>query len=59
MNTASVLRSRAGRYLRDAAAGIRRAPVEVLATLAVAVGFSWAVEAGDAAFQDWAEVAVS
>ncbi|HUF14080.1 MAG TPA: DUF4153 domain-containing protein [Longimicrobiales bacterium] len=57
--TAATLGARAGRYLHDAAAGIRRAPAEVLATLAVAVGFSWAVEVGDPAFSDWAELAVA
>lgn len=52
---------RAGRYLGDALRGIRQAPVEVIATLAVAATFSWAVEseAGQPAFQTWAEIAVS
>lgn len=59
MTEAISLRARAGRYLRDAARGIRRAPAEVLATLCAAAAFSWAVELGDAAFQDWAELAVA
>ncbi|HSJ32900.1 MAG TPA: DUF4153 domain-containing protein [Longimicrobiales bacterium] len=54
------LTTRAGRYLSDALRGVRRAPVEVIATLVVAAMFSWALEsgAGDAAFQAWAEIAV-
>src|SRR5690606_20697842 len=45
--------------LGDAARGIRQAPVEVVATLCVAVTFSWALEADGLAFQSWAETTVA
>ncbi len=55
------LMGRAGRYLGDALRGVRRAPVEVIATLVVAATFSWALQskAGDAAFRAWSEIAVA
>jgi hypothetical protein len=53
------LRSLASAYLRDARSGFRRAPVEVLATLWVALTFSLAVESGDPAFPAWFEILVS
>lgn len=53
------LRGRAARYLADAFRGVRRAPVEVIATLCIALTFSWALELGDSAMQSWAEVAVA
>ena len=57
----TTLTTRARRYLSSSLRGVRRAPVEVIATLMVATMFSWALESGadDAAFQAWAEVAVS
>lgn len=59
MTAATTLPARARRYLGDAISGIRRAPVEVLATLGVAVAFSAAVELGDDTFQSFAEIAVA
>ena len=53
------LRSRAAGYLRDARSGIRRAPVEVLATLCVAIAFSSAVEIGGDSFRAFTEVGVA
>lgn len=50
---------RAGRYLVDAATGIRQAPVEVIATLCIALTFSWAIEFGDEAMRYWLEIAAS
>ena len=52
------LRSRAAGYLRDARSGFRRAPVEVLVTLCVAILFSIAMEIGGDALQAWIELAV-
>lgn len=53
------LRARAARYVGDALRGVRRAPVEVLATLTVAATFSWTLELFEEDFQHWAEVAVA
>ena len=53
------IRSLASDYLRDARSGFRRAPVEVLATVFVALCFSIAVESAGDAFQSWLEIAVS
>lgn len=53
------LRERATSYLRDAAAGVRRAPAEVAVTLAVAVAFSAAIEYGGDTMRSWAETAVA
>ncbi|HEX6588692.1 MAG TPA: DUF4153 domain-containing protein [Longimicrobiales bacterium] len=55
----SSLRQRATSYLRDAAAGVRRAPAEVAVTLAVAVAFSAAIEFGDETMRSWMETAVA
>ena len=52
------LRTRAAGYLRDARNGFRRAPVEVLATLCVALSFSLAIESGGEAMEAFAEIAV-
>jgi hypothetical protein len=52
------LRTRAAGYLRDARNGFRRAPVEVLATVCVALSFSLAIESGGEAMEAWAEIAV-
>lgn len=59
MNDRATLRARAGRYLQDAARGVRQAPVEVLATLIIALTFSYGIEAGSEAMQAWAETAVT
>lgn len=55
----TTLRERAGRYLRDAIRGIDQAPVEVLATLCVAVTFSLTLEFGGETFRSWAELGVA
>lgn len=59
MSDKVTLRARAVRYLRDAARGVRQAPVEVAATLTVALTFSYAIEAGSDAMQAWTETAVA
>ncbi len=53
------LGARAGRYLGDALRGVRRAPVEVLATLCIAFTFSSALEINGDAFQAWTELTVA
>lgn len=53
------LRERATSYLRDAAAGVRRAPAEVAVTLAIAFAFSVAVESGGETMRSWMETAVA
>src|SRR5688500_12950555 len=53
------LRERATSYLRDAAAGVRRAPAEVAVTLAVAVAFSVAVGSGGETMRSGMETAVA
>lgn len=59
MSEKVTLRARAARYLRDAARGVRQAPVEVAATLTVALTFSYAIEAGSDAMQACTETAVA
>jgi len=58
--TTSALTSRASRYAGDALRGVRRAPVEVIATVVVATMFSRALESAvhETAFQTWWEIAV-
>lgn len=53
------LRERATSYLRDAAAGVRRAPAEVAVTLGVAIAFSTAIEYGGETMMSWTETAVA
>jgi hypothetical protein len=47
------------RYLVDAARAFERAPVEVVLAVLLAASFSYAVDAGGAAFRTWLEVAVA
>ena len=56
---ATTLTDRARRYLADAAGAFERAPVEVAVAVALAVAFSYAVEAGGEAFRAWVELAVA
>jgi hypothetical protein len=58
-NMGSLLAGRARGYLLDAGRAFERAPVEVTVAVVLAIAFSWAVELGDAAFQDWAETAIA
>ena len=59
MNGEMGLGARLTRYIDDAARGIRRAPVEVLGAVAIALSFSWALEIADEAMPRWAEFAVA
>lgn len=53
------LRTRATRYLGDAARGIQQAPIEVITALSIAMTFSWALEMEGQLHQSWAEFAVA
>lgn len=59
MSERVTLRARAARYLQDAARGVRQAPVEVAATLTVALSFSYALETSGDAMQAFTEIAVA